>query len=112
MGDSSNVPTEYLPRLRDLQSFQVKTRFPKGLKVFVFASEPGSHSSPEEGYDDYQNSVIAEVEANGLLKFVLETPGEYYVREDRTRYPAHLHLVPEDQDKRGQWSDKLYTYVV
>ena len=110
--DSSNIPTDYLPDLKEVQTYRVKTRFPKGLRVFAFASEPGFHQSPEKGYDKYQNSVITEVGENGLLTLVLERPGSYYVREDAMRFPAHIHLVPEHTENKGQWSNRLFTYVV
>ena len=81
--------------------------------IFYFAAENKDdlpkHKikyTPEDAYDDYDNSGTTILDNNGKVKLVIENPISYYVEEDNMSYPPHVHFFVSNK-KNTQWLKKI-----
>lgn len=116
---SDDPPAEYLPKVKDLISVDIKMgeNF-AGKYVYYFATESCdmlkkdkkncNNVSPYEAYDNYENSGVTQLDDNGFSRIIISKPINYYVKEENNKtYKPHVHY--RLSNKNGSWSKDIYT---
>ena len=120
VGDTKhNIPPKtYMPEVKNLVSVNITMPQFAGRYVYYFAAESKDMLKadkkykkvlkPKEAYDDYENRGVSLLNSEGKGKLVLSCPAKYYVKEDNTSYPSHVHFLVSNKKGDG-WMKTVYT---
>lgn len=122
IGRKNDPPERYIPSIKNLVSVDIEMGKKYANKyVYYFATESCEmllksgkkclYLSPEDAYDNYENSGVAQLDNNGYCRIIISKPVNYSVKEENyITYKPHVHYKLSTSDNK--WSKYVYTIKI